>query len=321
MSTDRLEHIRVEKFRLDDLKLLSLNARFMAHDQFHRLVDNIRRDGQLTSVPFAWRDADGNYLVLSGNHRVQAAIVALGEDHEAFVMLCDDPMPRDRAVALQLAHNAIAGQDDPSTLKQLYEEVSDVDWRTYSGLDDKTLALLDEVTPESLSEANLEYQTISIALLPDEKERAIEAWKDMRAELVGSSEVWAAKFADADRLLDALDVAGRSYGVSSIAVCLGLLLDLLERNVEQLRDAYLLDGDEARQPKGKVPVVTLFGYLLPGQAAANASKVIRHMKDSGDIEESWQALDRLNLAYLAGLEAEKSAARDGSDPRGDGDDS
>lgn len=58
------------------LKLLEVNARFMRHEEFQRLVANVKQDGQLTSAPFAARNPDGTYEVLSGNHRVQAAIAA-----------------------------------------------------------------------------------------------------------------------------------------------------------------------------------------------------------------------------------------------------
>ena len=58
-----------------ELKLLKLNARYMRHEEYQRLVANIKRDGQLTSAPFACKDGD-KYLVLSGNHRTQAAIAA-----------------------------------------------------------------------------------------------------------------------------------------------------------------------------------------------------------------------------------------------------
>ena len=60
-----------------ELKLLKMNARFMRHEEFQRLVANVKKDGQLTSAPFAALDpADGKYEVLSGNHRVQAAVSA-----------------------------------------------------------------------------------------------------------------------------------------------------------------------------------------------------------------------------------------------------
>lgn len=34
-----------------ELKLLKMNARFMRHEEFQRLVANIKRDGQLTLGP------------------------------------------------------------------------------------------------------------------------------------------------------------------------------------------------------------------------------------------------------------------------------
>lgn len=59
-----------------EIKLLNLNARYMRHEEFKQLVDNIRRDGQLTSTPFLCREPNGKYLCLSGNHRTKAAIEA-----------------------------------------------------------------------------------------------------------------------------------------------------------------------------------------------------------------------------------------------------
>ena len=65
---------RVEKVDLRSLKLLEVNARYMRHETFQRLIDNIRRDGCLTQKPFAVKQENGQYLVLSGNHRVMAAL-------------------------------------------------------------------------------------------------------------------------------------------------------------------------------------------------------------------------------------------------------
>ncbi|WP_282702692.1 hypothetical protein [Streptomyces sp. CC219B] len=59
-----------------------------------------------------------------------------------------------------MKHRAIPGEDDPATLKTLYEELEGVSMRLYSGLDDKTLDLLDEVSVPSLAEANLDFATV-----------------------------------------------------------------------------------------------------------------------------------------------------------------
>ena len=55
---DRIE-TRTERMPIAELELLKVNARFMRHEVFTQLVDNIRRDGVLTSVPFACLEDDG----------------------------------------------------------------------------------------------------------------------------------------------------------------------------------------------------------------------------------------------------------------------
>lgn len=64
-------------------------------------------------------------------------------------MLIDDPQQKDELIARQLSHNSIVSQDDPATLKALYDQIEDVDWRAYSGLDDDSLGLLAEVSPRA----------------------------------------------------------------------------------------------------------------------------------------------------------------------------
>ena len=261
-------------------------------------MENVKRDGTLTSVPFAWKQRNGRYLVLSGNHRVKAAIEAGIE--EAFVMVTDDPMPKDRRTALQLAHNAIAGDDDPATLKDLYESLEDVDWRIYSGLDDQALSLLDQVQIGSLSEANLDFQTVTLTMLPAEKERAETAWAAARAELLGSDEVLLGKLDDATRILDALDVSGRSYGVTNVATALMLVLDVFERHIADLREGYL-DGDgEPVEQKRWVPTSTIVGHEMPAGAASVLNRAVTKMVERDEAAHPWQALEFLAAEYLAG---------------------
>src|SRR5690242_16828167 len=95
---------RVTRVRLSELKLLEKNARYMKPEQFNRLVENIRRDGCLTSVPLVHRDGD-DLVVVSGNHRVSAAIKAGIEESDVIEVM--SPLTRQQFVALQLSHNAI----------------------------------------------------------------------------------------------------------------------------------------------------------------------------------------------------------------------
>ena len=60
---------------VSELEFLEKNARYMTNEMFRNLVDNIKRDGGLSSVPLCWKH-DDKYRVLSGNHRCRAAIEA-----------------------------------------------------------------------------------------------------------------------------------------------------------------------------------------------------------------------------------------------------
>jgi hypothetical protein len=153
------------------LKLLDKNARYMSHEMFENLVANIKRDGGLSSLPLCYREPDGTLLVLSGNHRVQAATQAGIE--QILVMVIDRELTREEQVAIQLSHNAIDGKDDPLLLKQLWDEIKQIDLKLYAGLDSETIKELEKIQFVSISEARLEYKEIKLLFLPEGPRRAV----------------------------------------------------------------------------------------------------------------------------------------------------
>ena len=203
----------------------------MTAEQRSRLTDNIKADGALTSAPFCCRDEDGQWLVLSGNHRVQAAIDAGLETIP--VLVTDDPLSHDRRVAIQLSHNAITGQDDIAKLVALYESLGTVDARAYSGLDDAILNALDKPAPAPISESSLDFRIVTFLLLPGEVDRAAAAL-DQADAMIASDEVWAARAEDFDRLMIALERAGKAGNVRNRAAQLGIILDVFERHASDL---------------------------------------------------------------------------------------
>ncbi len=151
------------------IELAPKNARYMRNETFKNLVENIKRDGALASVPFCWKKPDGVFRVLSGNHRVKAAAAA-GITH-TLVLYVEGDLERDRELAIQISHNAIAGQDDPVLLKELWEEIEDLSLKYYAGLDDKVLGELEAVSLASLQEVRLDFRTLSFLFLPEEVDR------------------------------------------------------------------------------------------------------------------------------------------------------
>ena len=222
--------VRMAVVPIAQCDFLEKNARFMRAEQYRQLVENIRRDGCLTSVPFAIKQGD-RYKILSGNHRVKAAQDAGLTDIP--VLYTDQELTHAQQVAIQLSHNAIAGQDDMAILRELYDEINDVALKEYSGLDDVVLGRMNPPNLDPLSESHLEYRVVSVCFLPEEVERAEKLFDKVMEQTMGDA-TWVNRRADYDRMLDALTIAKAQAGVKNTATAFGLLLDLAEKHLEEI---------------------------------------------------------------------------------------
>ncbi len=248
--------------KAEDLVFLKKNARYMTSQTFQRLVENIKQDGQLSSVPFCWLK-DSKYHVLSGNHRLQAAIKA--GLSEFLVLYTDAELSESQRVAIQLSHNSIEGKDDLAVLKSLWEDISDLNDKLYAGLDDKTLELLKKVTVKNLSEVKIDYQEVYILFLPEEKERLDKALKE--ASLLSEKSIkYAARIQDFDRFLSALDRVKKEYKIENRATALMLILDIFDKykgaeSIDSDASADQVDKEGASpSQRSKRPSSTQRGY-------------------------------------------------------------
>lgn len=275
-----------------ELVLLANNARYMTKDQFLRLVDNIRRDGRLTSTPLVAPMVDGRLEVLSGNHRVKAAIAA--ELDKIDVMRVDSPLTRDQRLAMQLSHNAIAGEDDPHKLRELFDSIGDVDLREYTGLDDEGLdLLLAELSVPSMATTGLDYKMLTILLFPEQLDAAREALDEAR-HAVSGDEVWCGRLAAAEALYDSLDVAARITGSQNRAIDIDVVLETFRRHVDDWGPA----ANEQPPPGDLMSVPALLGWDMPITAARTVLAAVDQLRSTGEITEPWQAVERWAAAQL-----------------------
>jgi hypothetical protein len=222
--------LRCEMIAVELLDLVDKNARYMPADQYRRLVDNIKRDGALTSVPFAVKRGE-RFLVLSGNHRVQAARDAGLK--EILVLYTDRTLSRSEELGIQLSHNQIVGQDDMTILRELYAEIDELAMKEYSGWDDATLEKLTPPEIKPLSEQALEMRVVSIIFLPEEVERA-EACFDEAMHRATGDKTWVNRRSEYDRMLDLLTQAKKAAGVKNTATAFMLLLEVASRHMEEI---------------------------------------------------------------------------------------
>lgn len=136
--------IKIKEVELSLIDLVEKNAHFMAQDTFRQLIANIKRDGQLTSVPFLVEHKTGRYTAISGNHRVQGAKMA-GLIKAQFMVVHEDDITKDEILAIQLSHNSIVGQDDSEILKELLEEITDIAMKEYAHISNEILDAVKDV--------------------------------------------------------------------------------------------------------------------------------------------------------------------------------
>ena len=173
------------------------NARFMPAEQFANLSENIGTDGELLSVPLVFRDDDGRYVVLSGNHRIMAAREA--GLNEFLVMVLKEKPSREKQVAIQLSHNSIVGRDDEQILKELWQEIEDARLKKYSGLSTEEMERIEKLGFTAIKEEQLDFEEISLLFLPGEKERIEKILKDL-----GSKKALAGRIDDFSDILEGI---------------------------------------------------------------------------------------------------------------------
>ena len=248
MTQSQAPQLKTRIIRVDPTKLSLLekngdrrNARYMTGEQTRRLTENVQQDGVLTSVPLVYtprQDFNPDYyrgkdelLVISGNHRVKAAIRA--KIAEIDVMEIVSPVSDEKIVALQLSHNAIAGQDDASILAELYESLS-LEAKLYSGLTDDDFEGLEELNFQGLSFGNPEYVSTELMFFPAEQETFEQLIRTLKLADQIKKRFWLAHLQDFERVFDAVVATKESKNILNTSVAFRAMADLALERLEQL---------------------------------------------------------------------------------------
>ena len=230
---------------------------------------------------------DGGYAISAGLEKIPRIIT-------------DDEMSEEQRIAIQLSHNAIVGQDDPDVLKKLYDKILDIDLKEYSGLDDKTLGLLDKASSQAMSEANLEFQVLSIVYLPDELKEAQRVIDKAREAVKTGSDIWLATDKEYEAWLDAQETASSAYNVKNVSAAIKIILDVFERNLTQLSEGW--DGEDSKHDNSTwVPLSTVLGRTkVPAGGAKTIKKALDKMVGSGEITSKnlYEGLVKLCADYI-----------------------
>jgi hypothetical protein len=235
-----LPQIKTANFEIDPRKLKGLdkNARRMSASQFNQLVENVKADGVLTSVPLVHRQGD-DLVILSGNHRVKAAVAAGLATITVMEALGDDLTP-ERLVALQLSHNAITGDDDENILRELYDSL-DVMGKLYSGLTDASFGGVGELDLTKLAIGAPKYQAVNMLLLPEDHEIFVEAMEKLGKGAAQTTR-YIGRLADYATFEKAIVAVQDTFDIHNQAMA---IMAMAELALEKLAELEIAGGEDA----------------------------------------------------------------------------
>lgn len=159
----------IAKVPLDKVKEQDINARIMKNEMQDQLTANIKKRGQLESLPL-FVLVDGKLEIISGHHRVKSARAA--EMKEIIAIVDVSGLSRSKIAAKQLAHNAISGFDDDSTLREIVKMIDDVDDMIESFVGKEIMEEPLEQYDKMLSPAvQFDFKNVTFTFLPHKKFR------------------------------------------------------------------------------------------------------------------------------------------------------
>lgn len=159
------------------LSLLKENARYFKKEMFKQLVQNVKADKKLSSVPLCHVVGGGKLEVLSGNHRVQASVEAKLELIMVMVILED--LSKSQQIAIQLSHNALVGVDDQQILSNLWAKIDDIKAKCYAGLNSATMGDIKDIKLISFSTPTIRTRHLVFAFSDVEAEAVESVLKEL----------------------------------------------------------------------------------------------------------------------------------------------
>lgn len=281
----------IAKVKIADLREQDINARIMKTEMQKQLTDNIKNRGQLESLPFCAL-VDGKIEIVSGHHRVRSAKDS-GIMSEIYVILDITGLRRSQVAAKQLAHNAIAGFDDQSTLKEIAKMIQDVDDMLESFIGKDVMAEPMAELEKLLSpKVEFDWKNLTFTFLPHQVadlEKLITVLQSISPDMLGVAPIEAHK-----PFMEAITKYQQFANVKNTGAAIYAMIRATEQMFE---DVGFDDSQEW------VQLSTLFGSpAIPKEAAETIEGALKRMTEEGEVgaKNKWQAIEYWAANYLAG---------------------
>jgi len=209
------------------LVLLKRNARYFKKDTFKQLVSNIEKDKRLSSVPLCHVAEDGKYEVLSGNHRIKAAIRA--KISSVIVIVILGKIGKAQQIATQLSHNALVGLDDPILLSELWLKIDDIKEKLYAGISSDTINELENFKPVSFTTPQVYTKSVTFAFTGAEKSTLDEVIKEL--SVLPAGEVYLADIKQFDSFFKSLQKIKKTENIKNGSLAMLKLIEIIKSQI------------------------------------------------------------------------------------------
>lgn len=280
----------IVKIPLDVVVEQDVNARIMKNEMQDQLTANIAKRGQLESLPYLTED--GNKIrIISGHHRIKSARQA--GIKEIYAILDVSGLTRSQEAAKQLAHNAISGFDDQSTLKEIVKMISDVDdmLESYVGKDilAEPMAEFDKLISPSVQ---FDFRTLVFAFLPHQLqnlELLVKELEKSSPEIIGVAE-----YEQGKRFVETLSKYQQFQDVRNLGAAISSMIEAANEKMDVA----------GYDPAGEWTYLTkVFGSnSIPTEAAQVIQQALKKAEKEGIISKKnrWQLIEFLCADYLGG---------------------
>lgn len=279
----------IAKVQIDKVKEQDINARIMKKEMQDQLTANIKSRGQLESLPLL-AEVNGVLEIISGHHRIKSARAA---GMKVILAIIDvSGLSRSKIAAKQLAHNAISGFDDQSTLREIVKMLDDVDDMLESFIGKDILEEPLEQYNKLLSpEVQFDFKNITFTFLPHQV-------KDMEAlvKAIGSSApeiVGVAHYEDCQKFIEALNKYQKFSDIRNVGAAVH---SMIETVLEKMDAAGYQDTEDWTY------LTKIFGSnAIPAESAEVIKKALKKAEKEGSItsKNRWKLIEILAANYLS----------------------
>lgn len=223
---------KYEKVDINLIDEADMNANEMTGEDFAQLCDNIEMAG-LSSVPCCYKRSNDRFVMVSGHHRLRAC-KKVGFKRIGILYVTEEELMQDEAIATQLSHNSLHGENNQSILKILYSKIRSVDFKQFAHVN------VDEIPPVSTDGISVfalkENFVFTVVLYPDSFENLDELFGDIREQASKSDTLILANEKENERLLLKLQTEiGKQYDIKSPSITFAKLLELAKERLTEIR--------------------------------------------------------------------------------------